>query len=180
MAILGFGNATPVFSMVPTFGLFKPAGLLPTITEEDRVILNNVQTILEFLTAGSSLSRTSNQVLTSFMLRLVILKFLKACGVWCSFKILIFFICCVYAVLWGTSTGFKCVSGYPRASSSFSQHLFQSAPWSAQSIIFTGISTCDSRYNLVTNFLYLPSWTPQSCIYWEVSYTSQMSNLTLS
>ncbi|PQQ07535.1 uncharacterized protein Pyn_07642 [Prunus yedoensis var. nudiflora] len=35
--------------------------LLPTITEEDRVILNNVQTILEFLTAGSSLSRTSNQ-----------------------------------------------------------------------------------------------------------------------
>ncbi|XP_021816859.1 uncharacterized protein LOC110759130 [Prunus avium] len=61
MAILGFGNATPVFSMVPTFGLFKPAGLLPTITEEDRVILNNVQTILEFLTAGSSLSRTSNQ-----------------------------------------------------------------------------------------------------------------------
>lgn len=81
MAILGFGNATPVFSMVPTFGLFKPAGLLPTITEEDRVILNNVQTILEFLTAGSSLSQTSNQVLSSFMMRLLILKFLKACGV---------------------------------------------------------------------------------------------------
>ncbi|TQE03486.1 hypothetical protein C1H46_010801 [Malus baccata] len=61
MAILGLGNPTPVFSMVPTFGLFKPAGLVPTITEEDRVILNNVQTILEFLTAGSSMSRISNQ-----------------------------------------------------------------------------------------------------------------------
>ncbi|BBG92315.1 Protein kinase superfamily protein [Prunus dulcis] len=67
MAILGFGNATPVFSMVPTFGLFKPAGLLPTITEEDRVILNNVQTILEFLTAGSSLSQTSNQVIQELL-----------------------------------------------------------------------------------------------------------------
>lgn len=63
MAILGLGNPTPVFGMVPTFGLFKPAGLVPTITEEDRVILNNVQTILEFLTAGSSMSRISNQVL---------------------------------------------------------------------------------------------------------------------
>lgn len=64
MALLGFGNALPVFSMVPSFGPFKPAGLLPSITEEDRVILNNVQTVVEFLAAGSSMSRTSNQVLT--------------------------------------------------------------------------------------------------------------------
>ncbi|XP_024019751.1 uncharacterized protein LOC21402847 [Morus notabilis] len=61
MALLGLGNPTPIFSMVPTFGPLKPAGLLPTITEEDRVILNNVQKIVEFLTAGSSISRTSNQ-----------------------------------------------------------------------------------------------------------------------
>lgn len=62
MALLGIGNATPVFSMVPSFGPFKPAGLLPTITEEDKVILNNVQKVVEFLTAGSSMSRTSDQV----------------------------------------------------------------------------------------------------------------------
>lgn len=62
MALLGIRNPAPVFSMVPTFGPFKPAGLLPTITEEDRAILNNVQKVVEFLTAGSSLSRTSNQV----------------------------------------------------------------------------------------------------------------------
>ncbi|KAJ0093935.1 hypothetical protein Patl1_25917 [Pistacia atlantica] len=60
-AVLGIGNATPVFSMVPAFGPFKPAALLPTITEEDKIILNNVQKIVEFLTAGSSISRTSNQ-----------------------------------------------------------------------------------------------------------------------
>ncbi|MED6163823.1 hypothetical protein PIB30_083750 [Stylosanthes scabra] len=56
-------NATPVFSMVPTIGPFKTAALIPTITEEDEVILNNVQKVVEFLTAGSSLSRTSGQVL---------------------------------------------------------------------------------------------------------------------
>jgi aarF domain-containing kinase len=63
MSVLGVGNAAPVFSMVPAFGPLKPAGLLPTITEEDKVILNNVQKVVEFLTAGSSISRTSNQVL---------------------------------------------------------------------------------------------------------------------
>ncbi|XP_022722756.1 uncharacterized protein LOC111279945 isoform X2 [Durio zibethinus] len=61
MSVLGVRNAAPVFSMVPTVGPFKPAGLLPSITEEDKIILNNVQKILEFLTAGSSLSATSNQ-----------------------------------------------------------------------------------------------------------------------
>ncbi|KAK9183347.1 hypothetical protein WN944_026498 [Citrus x changshan-huyou] len=61
MAVLGVGNVAPVFSMVPSFGPFKPAALLPTVTEEDKVILNNVQKIVAFLTAGSSVSRTSNQ-----------------------------------------------------------------------------------------------------------------------
>ncbi|XP_050217578.1 uncharacterized protein LOC126668416 [Mercurialis annua] len=59
LAILGVGNGPPVFSMVP--GPFRPAGLLPTITEEDTIILNNVQKIIDFLTAGSSMSRTSPQ-----------------------------------------------------------------------------------------------------------------------
>lgn len=67
-ALLGFGNAPLIFSMVPAFGPFKPAGLLPTINEEDRVILNNVQKVVEFLTAGSSISRRSNQVITCHQL----------------------------------------------------------------------------------------------------------------
>ncbi|GMY26857.1 Protein kinase [Fagus crenata] len=60
LSVLGAGNAAPVFSMVPAFGPFKPAALLPTITEEDKVILNNVQKVVGFLTTGSSVS-TSNQ-----------------------------------------------------------------------------------------------------------------------
>lgn len=66
MSLLGVQNATPIFSMVPTVGPFKPAALIPTITEEDQVILNNVQKVVEFLTAGSSLSRTSGQVNEEF------------------------------------------------------------------------------------------------------------------
>ncbi|KAK8983740.1 hypothetical protein V6N11_009527 [Hibiscus sabdariffa] len=62
LSVLGVRSAAPVFSLVPTaVGPFKPAGLLPSVTEEDRIILNNVQKILEFLTAGSSISTTSSQ-----------------------------------------------------------------------------------------------------------------------
>ena len=68
MAALGIGNPAPVFSMVPSFGPIRPAGLVPSITEEDRVILNNVQKIVGFLTAGSSSSRSSNQVIYKFVL----------------------------------------------------------------------------------------------------------------
>ncbi|GAU30490.1 hypothetical protein TSUD_18700, partial [Trifolium subterraneum] len=65
MSLLGVQNAiaSPIFGMVPTIGRFRPAALIPTITEEDKVILNNVQKVLEFLTAGSSLSSTSSQAL---------------------------------------------------------------------------------------------------------------------
>lgn len=62
MSVFGVRNFAPVFSMVPTVGPFKPVGLLPSITEEDKIILSNVQKILEFLTAGSSISATSDQV----------------------------------------------------------------------------------------------------------------------
>ncbi|PPS14156.1 hypothetical protein GOBAR_AA06410 [Gossypium barbadense] len=61
MSMLGVRNVAPVFSLVPIVGPFKPAGLLPSITEEDRVILNNVQKILKFLTARSSISTSSSQ-----------------------------------------------------------------------------------------------------------------------
>lgn len=53
MAFLGIGNPANVFSMVPALGPLRPAALIPTITEEDEVILNNVQKIVEFLTSGS-------------------------------------------------------------------------------------------------------------------------------
>ncbi|KAK6161792.1 hypothetical protein DH2020_005173 [Rehmannia glutinosa] len=59
MAFLGVGNVTPVFSLVPTLGPIRTTALLPSITEEDKVILNNVQKIVEFLAAGSAAS--SNQ-----------------------------------------------------------------------------------------------------------------------
>ncbi|KAF6152172.1 hypothetical protein GIB67_019394 [Kingdonia uniflora] len=61
MSAIGIRNSTQIFSMVPTFGRLKPAGLLPTITDEDKVILNNVQKIVEFLTAGALNSGSSFQ-----------------------------------------------------------------------------------------------------------------------
>ncbi|MFS8015123.1 hypothetical protein Hanom_Chr15g01352681 [Helianthus anomalus] len=61
MALLGIQNPTPVFSMVPSFGAIRPAGLIPYITKEDKVILNNVQKIVEFLTAQDSRPRSPDQ-----------------------------------------------------------------------------------------------------------------------
>ena len=58
-AALGIRNAAPVFSMVPV--RLRPAALLPTITEEDKVILNNVQKVVQFLTSGTPKS-TIDQV----------------------------------------------------------------------------------------------------------------------
>ncbi|KAJ8530719.1 hypothetical protein K7X08_023600 [Anisodus acutangulus] len=55
MAFLGIGNAIPVFSMVPAALVpIRPAALVPYVTEEDRIILNNVQRIIQFLTAGNA------------------------------------------------------------------------------------------------------------------------------
>lgn len=63
MAVFGIQNATPIFSMVPSFGTIRPTGLIPYITEEDKVILNNVQKIVEFLTAQDSKPRSPDQVM---------------------------------------------------------------------------------------------------------------------
>ncbi|CAN6990513.1 unnamed protein product [Brassica rapa subsp. trilocularis] len=62
MAVFGFRNAPPIFGVVPSLGPFRPAGLLPSVTEEDKVILNNVQKVIEFLTGRSSMSNNPNQV----------------------------------------------------------------------------------------------------------------------
>ncbi|XP_051133258.1 uncharacterized protein LOC127252912 [Andrographis paniculata] len=59
IAFFGIGNISPVFSMVPSLGPIKTSALLPTITEEDKVILSNVQKIIEFLSSGAVAS--SNQ-----------------------------------------------------------------------------------------------------------------------
>ncbi|OVA14177.1 Protein kinase domain [Macleaya cordata] len=62
MAALGIGNSFSIMnSMVPALGPLRPAVLLPTVTEEDRIILNNVQKVVEFLAAGTSKSRTTSQ-----------------------------------------------------------------------------------------------------------------------
>ena len=66
MSIFGLRNTTPIFNMVPSIGPFKPVAFLPSITEEDRVKLNNVQKILEFLIAGSSIPTKSKEVLENF------------------------------------------------------------------------------------------------------------------
>lgn len=58
-AVMGIGTAAPVFSMAP----LRPAVLLPTITEEDRVILNNVEKVAKFLTSETS-KASSHQVST--------------------------------------------------------------------------------------------------------------------
>ncbi|KAK1284082.1 putative aarF domain-containing protein kinase [Acorus calamus] len=56
-AALGIRNSSPVFSMVP----LRTAALLPTITEEDKVTLNNVEKVAKFLTSGTSKSNTFNE-----------------------------------------------------------------------------------------------------------------------
>ncbi|XP_042520450.1 uncharacterized protein sll0005-like [Macadamia integrifolia] len=61
MAILRIGNSAPIFTMVSAFGPFKREALIPTITDEDRVILNNVQKVLDFLAAGTLKSKTLDQ-----------------------------------------------------------------------------------------------------------------------
>ncbi|XP_075504820.1 uncharacterized protein LOC142542204 [Primulina tabacum] len=53
MLLLGIRNISPVFGFIPTLGPFRTAALLPTITEEDKLILNNVQKIVGFLGAGT-------------------------------------------------------------------------------------------------------------------------------
>ncbi|VAI51425.1 unnamed protein product [Triticum turgidum subsp. durum] len=46
----GVRNPVPVFGMVPV----RSGALLPTITEEDRIILNNVEKVVKFLSAGTA------------------------------------------------------------------------------------------------------------------------------
>ncbi|KAK1260271.1 hypothetical protein QJS04_geneDACA002257 [Acorus gramineus] len=67
-AALGIRNSSPVFSMVP----LRPAALLPTITEEDKVTLNNVEKVAKFLTSGTSKSNTFNEVVKALLVHVYI------------------------------------------------------------------------------------------------------------
>lgn len=59
--ILGVERLIPVFGTVPLLGSIRSAALLPTVTVEDKIVLNNVRRILEFLTARSSFSDSFSQ-----------------------------------------------------------------------------------------------------------------------
>ncbi|KAJ6826825.1 uncharacterized protein M6B38_369305 [Iris pallida] len=63
VTILGIRNTAPVFAMVP----LRTTTLLPSITKEDKVILNNVQKVAKFLTAGTSKSTTNQDLNISYI-----------------------------------------------------------------------------------------------------------------
>ncbi|XP_042384423.1 uncharacterized protein sll0005-like [Zingiber officinale] len=64
-ATLGIGNSVPIFSMIAR----RPVALLPTITEEDRAILDNVEKVGKFLTSGTS--RTNQDLDISYIRELL-------------------------------------------------------------------------------------------------------------
>lgn len=172
MAVLGVQHAPPVFSMVPAFGPFKPAALLPTVTEEDKVILNNVQKVVEFLAAGSSLSRSSSQVLKGLCLTIIFSRdtpwsYFFPCYVLCICKLgvnvrcLSFFLSLTVSLFW-VSIGGGCCSGHPRASSSVAGHICHSAPRGPQSTIFPSICTHNPGYIFV-GYYYLAVLRPVYC-----------------
>ena len=61
-ATLGLRNPAPVFGMVPV----RATAFLSTITAEDKVILNNVEKVVKFLTAGTSNSTSDRVILLVF------------------------------------------------------------------------------------------------------------------
>ncbi|CAN6485875.1 unnamed protein product [Victoria cruziana] len=61
-AAFGIQGSSPIFGMVPNFGPLRPTILLPRITEEDKVALDNVQMIVKFLSSGTSTSTEDQEV----------------------------------------------------------------------------------------------------------------------
>ncbi|KAG0474732.1 hypothetical protein HPP92_014418 [Vanilla planifolia] len=62
---LGFGRIGLVFSMAP----MRPAALLPIVTEEDKAILNNVEKVVKFLTAGTSTVSANQDVNVAYIVQ---------------------------------------------------------------------------------------------------------------
>eukprot|EP00252_Welwitschia_mirabilis_P024546 TRINITY_DN7324_c0_g1_i1.p1 TRINITY_DN7324_c0_g1~~TRINITY_DN7324_c0_g1_i1.p1 ORF type:complete len:797 (+),score=157.28 TRINITY_DN7324_c0_g1_i1:88-2478(+) len=67
----GIERLIPVFGAVPLMDSTKRAAVLPTVTEEDKIVLNNVRRITEFLTEGSSLTDIYKSGLSSGSLEMV-------------------------------------------------------------------------------------------------------------
>jgi aarF domain-containing kinase len=55
---LGLQRFDPIISSFTLPGFRRPVSLVPTVTREDEVVLNNVRRIMAFLAAGSPASRT--------------------------------------------------------------------------------------------------------------------------
>jgi aarF domain-containing kinase len=64
----GFDRVIPSLSSVPAFSFLRPAFLLPSITAEDEVVLNNTKRVLSFLVEGTPAERTGDQVMAIFSL----------------------------------------------------------------------------------------------------------------
>ena len=124
-ASFGVGNATPVFSMVPV----RARALLPTITEEDRVILNNVEKVVKFLTSGTATTTMNGVWVLSCLLFLCINKerMLKVSD--------------IISLLAGCKHG-VCS---PRTSSCVAGHLIEDPTGCLEPVVIKSICTIDQR-----------------------------------
>ena len=59
----GFDRMIPSLSSVPAFSFLRPTFLLPSITAEDQVVLNNTRRVLSFLIEGTPAENTEDQVM---------------------------------------------------------------------------------------------------------------------
>ena len=67
----GFDRMIPSLSSVPAFSFLRPAFLLPSITAEDQVVLNNTRRVLSFLIEGTPAEKTQDQVMIYYLIPLL-------------------------------------------------------------------------------------------------------------
>ncbi len=63
VVISGLDRLNPVLSSMILPGGLKPTILIPVVTQEDEIVLNNVRRIVGFLSAGTPSSRSLSQVI---------------------------------------------------------------------------------------------------------------------
>jgi hypothetical protein len=126
-AYFGLGNATPVFGMVPV----RARALLPTITEEDRVVLNNVEKVVKFLTSGTA-TPAMNGVCILISASMYRQKQMLLC-----YKVTDLFIFLL--------AGPECGIHSPRAFTCVAGHLIEDPTGDLEPIVIEGISTSGPR-----------------------------------
>lgn len=57
----GFDRMIPSLSTLPVFSFLRPAFLLPSMTMEDQVVVNNTRRVLSFLVDGTPAAKSQNQ-----------------------------------------------------------------------------------------------------------------------